>query len=84
MDANQNGNAQAYPILGALQPNGHAYKPVYDRGSGLTKRELFAAMALQGLLVGEVGGQHPYSLSRDAVAHADALLAELAKEAPSA
>lgn len=55
---------------------------------GLTKRELFAAMAMQGLL-----GNATYSLSyvadgrtfmglcsRDSVELADALIAELAKE----
>lgn len=44
---------------------------------GLTKRELFAAMALQGLCAcpTAVGG-----IARDAVEFADALLAELAKE----
>ncbi len=44
---------------------------------GLSKRELFAAMAMQGLLCGSVF-QGP-SLAESAVQHADALIAELAK-----
>lgn len=51
-------------------------------GTGLTKRELFAAMAMQGLGAHPAGsaGQWP-DLARDAVAAADALLAAL--DAPS-
>lgn len=50
------------------------------RLGGLTKRELFAAMAMQGALAG-TPGQHliPQNLARESAAHADALLAELAK-----
>lgn len=44
---------------------------------GLTKRELFAAMAMQGLCTGSIPS--PY-LAADAVAYADAVLAELQKE----
>lgn len=50
---------------------------------GLTKREQFAAMAMQGLCASGVPGTHnqPKNLSVEAVQHADALLAELDKEA---
>lgn len=47
--------------------------------AGMTKRELFAAMAMQGILTDRanmVVGKHP---SRQAVEYADALLAELDK-----
>ena len=44
---------------------------------GLTKREYFAAMAMQGLLAGSRGEYVPPDV---AVEHADAVLAELAKE----
>lgn len=48
---------------------------------GLTKRELFAAMAMQGALAGAPGPHlHPYSLANDSVAYADALLAALQTE----
>jgi hypothetical protein len=55
---------------------------------GLTKRELFAAMAMQGMTctmrlttIPYSGGEHVY-LASAAVACADALLAELAKDPP--
>lgn len=45
---------------------------------GLTKRELIAAMAMQGAL-GGVPGSHlrPENLAQESVAHADALLEAL-------
>ena len=52
-----------------------------NEGFGLTKRELFAAMAMQGLLA-KGGGGDPEAFAMWAVRDADALLAELAKEAP--
>ncbi|MEN5115883.1 hypothetical protein ABE488_00900 [Luteimonas sp. TWI662] len=51
------------------------------RDTGLTKRELFAAMAMQGLLAKHGDDDYPTdSLARYSVAHADCLLAELAKD----
>lgn len=54
------------------------------RAGGLTKRELFAAMAMQGLAaVPAESGLRPEWIVNDAqnaVAYADALLLELAKE----
>jgi hypothetical protein len=47
---------------------------------GLTKRELFAAMAMQGLLSAPIYDSTPEGYAHDAVLYADALLAELAKE----
>lgn len=48
---------------------------------GITKRELFAAMAMQGICGDGIPGSHhrPTETARDAVAQADALLKELAK-----
>lgn len=47
---------------------------------GLSKREHFAALAFQGLLSSCADKvQSPYSMANDAVACADALLAELEK-----
>lgn len=47
---------------------------------GLTKRELFAAMAMQGILT-DKGYRCDYNFTAQvAINHADALLAELAKE----
>ena len=45
---------------------------------GLTKREHFAALAMQGLLACE--DRRPEGLIREAVEHADALLAALEQE----
>lgn len=43
---------------------------------GLTKRELFAAMAMQGMLAAGTGADR-FERAIDAVAHADALLEAL-------
>lgn len=53
-------------------------------GIGLTKRELFAAMAMQGINSDGIPGRHHNheQTARDAVAYADALLAELALQQP--
>jgi hypothetical protein len=48
-------------------------------GRGLTKREYFAAMAMQGILACSEGGTFE-SVKEFAVKHADALIAELNKE----
>jgi hypothetical protein len=69
----------------------HPVNLVFDDGEiqhhGLTKREYFAAMAMQGLLANPNGGMQkgggmtfsPVGISELAVLHADALLAELEK-----
>jgi hypothetical protein len=51
----------------------------YELVGGLTKRELFAAMAMQGLCANSIpGSQHqPHNVAREARQIADALLAEL-------
>lgn len=63
-----NGNAPVFPFV---DPS-----PELDSHRGLTKRELFAAMAMQGLATDEF----PEGCATSAVKYADALLAELAKE----
>lgn len=72
-----NTHAPAYP----WGEHGHRY-------GGLTKRELFAAMAMQGLASVPLQGFSPDSAvisdARMAVAYADALLAELAALAAEA
>ena len=56
---------------------------VYTRGhelGGLTKRELFAAMAMQGLIAAQTYSVADVSLSaRHSINSADALLEELSK-----
>lgn len=49
--------------------------------SGLTKRELFAALALQGILAGELARQAEKSLAEMAVEAADSLI-EALNESP--
>ena len=71
MDAKELGSMRAFPWPGF----------VGDNANGLTKRELFAAMAMQGLLsrrVNTIG--EDMRRSEMAVKAADALLRELAKE----
>lgn len=67
-------NDPAFPIQ---IPPGH-YR-MGESGDGLSKREYFAAMAMQGLLSNSISGSHriPKRLSTEAVQYADALLAEL-------
>lgn len=46
----------------------------------LTKRELFAAMAMQGVLAGGAGRDQAVNNAHWAIKHADALIAELNEE----
>ena len=65
-----NGNDAAYPFQ-------------VDTGQvtgGLTKRELFAAMAMQGLLSNNTQEGYWREFAKRAVDAADALIAELSKE----
>ena len=71
----------AFPINGSVGSSDGDFNP------GLTKREYFAAMALQGLSVQAIAGHHNTPEPRNvkekaehAVMLADALLAELSKE----
>ncbi len=59
--------------------NGDLYKRIRPISGGLSKRELFAAMAMQGIMIYR-GTCTPLGAAVDAVAQADALLAELGKE----
>lgn len=49
-------------------------------GQGLTKRELFAAMAMQGMQGNTNYKWLPKAMAEDAVKYADALINELNKE----
>lgn len=55
--------------------------PVYDAGqqmeAGLTKREYFAAMAMQGMVANPTANGRPEDYAADAVAQADALIEAL-------
>lgn len=58
-----------------------AHDPAYPTPTdlGLTKRELFAAMAMQGLCA-RPATHRPVDIAPLSIAMADALLAELAKD----
>ena len=69
----ENKDESAFPFEGG---NNNGIQP----SSGLTKREYFAGLAMQGILA--YGGYAtPHDMASDAVMYADALLAELEKEA---
>lgn len=69
---NNNATCPAFSFVEPLVDGGHHIFP------GLTKRELFAMAAMQGLRsTGDYSDRH--EVARIAVAQADALLAELAK-----
>jgi hypothetical protein len=68
----------------SIDPNTPAFPALYGQtngADGLTKREYFAALAMQGLCANSIPGSHRYfqMMAIDAVAHADALIAELAR-----
>lgn len=69
--ATQTGNSPAFPIEESLN----------DCGSinfGLTKREYFAAMAMQGMIASEIDeASSPEGIAKMAAEHADALLKAL-------
>jgi hypothetical protein len=77
-----NGSDQAFPVPGITGlPNDNFLEPTV----GLTKRELFAAMAMQGLMRMVAPTRIPHRgnekyIASAAVACADALLAELGKQ----
>jgi hypothetical protein len=72
-------NELAFPS----QPLGQGGQPVAPMADGLTKRELFAAMAMQGLLSNLSAIRHlgfkDHEIEEFACMRADALLKELAK-----
>lgn len=69
------GNEPAYPVSEEIE-RGHLTNGYGS--TGLTKRELFAAMAMQGMIASGRYGETV--VSPVSVAYADALLAELSKE----
>lgn len=71
------GDEPAYPTDDFVEhPSAPAGGYMARRG-GLSKRELFAAMAMQGLLAGGYHDRFPGEASEQAVLYADSLLAEL-------
>jgi hypothetical protein len=72
--------APAFPLIESEYDYGASFNGIVSSG-GLTKRELFAALALQGLLsnVRRISDDCYLPTAQDAVKLADALLEELAK-----
>lgn len=60
-------------------PVTHGDEPAFDTRYGLNKREYFAALALQGLLMEWPLTSNHEALARDAVRFADALIDALNK-----
>lgn len=74
----KNGNVPAAPTIYAdMGHNGQ--REIFCDNQGLTKREHFAGLALQGLSNGSGRYHSPEDMAHDAVRLADALLAELEK-----
>lgn len=82
LHAHANGEASAYPVSHREEVHEfEGHKVITHEGyQGLTKRELFAAMAMQGLLANPRGSEVKRDIVvSEAVFVADALLKELAK-----
>lgn len=69
-----NGNEPAFSKAAFYHPDGGADSPQ----EGLTKREYFAAMAMQGMLANTY--THYGSIPNDAVCMADSIIEQLNKE----
>lgn len=78
MDDKIAGQESAYPLMDVQILGDNSFHP-YSAG-GLTKRELFAAMAMQGFCTGKIGECSSVSVVANlSVKQADALLKELSK-----
>lgn len=73
----KSGQALAFPFIDFVET-----EKQYSVNFGLTKREYFAGLALQGLLSSDIenGWNTPNRAAKKAVEYADVLLAELANE----
>ena len=69
-----NGNEPAFSKSAFYYPDGGLDSP----NAGLTKREYFAAMALQGMLA-KYGSDYQVNNAKEAIYWADALIEELNK-----
>lgn len=75
-------NDSAFPVIPEHREDGVLIR--YGE-PGVTKREYFAAMAMQGMLSNSIPGSHHHTprLVKESVATADALLVELEKPVQS-
>lgn len=80
MDAKQLGKQAVHSMAPIYGDNGHGMKVMEEQGNeGMTLRQHYAGLALQGLLAYPGSSGNPGDQARAAVACADALLAELVK-----
>ncbi len=79
MSGNTDAPAYANPSVTVKQwSDGNEYHQTRDGSPGLTKRELIAAMAMQGILSGDSAmATDPDNAAYHAMQHADALLKRL-------
>jgi hypothetical protein len=75
MSSNNHDTNAAFPMMSMGGIHEHQFFQ-----TGLSKRELFAAMVMQGFAADTNEGAQPEVIASYAVRYADALLAELAKE----
>ena len=84
-DTNHNGNEPAHPsqYVDFSESAERGFNVVSNEAHGLTKREYFAAMAMQGIVarngIADSDGDR-INLVAESVLYADALLAELDEE----
>lgn len=78
------GSAPAFPCPRYVNTDGETISLAGKHGEdGLTKRELFAAMAMQGLLIGpDFDERTPERISAFSVRYADALISALNESKP--
>jgi hypothetical protein len=77
-----NAHLSAFPQTAVMNAGRYDWPDEYGR-EGLTKRELFAAMAMQGLLADPYTSGSHQIVADESIKFADALIAELAKEPSS-
>lgn len=77
-----NADEPAVPVLHLSQNTANGENTMWQSYGGLTKREYFAAMAMQGMMSHPSCDAPASAVAADAVEFADALLAELAKPSP--
>ena len=75
-----NADKPATPISVSSSTHGNICSSDFEYGEGLTKREHFAGLAMQGLMSDEAGYLKWSDLAKDSVAVADALLKALEKD----
>ena len=75
-----NADKPATPISVSSSTHGNICSSDFEYGEGLTKREHFAGLAMQGLMSDEAGYLRWSDLAKDSVAVADALLEQLEQD----